>query len=303
VGWATSISTTTGVIYFVNTTTGQSQYERPVAEGQSNRPGGLTPWLPPSLRQDTVKNEEAGQMEEDVTGVRWDAASMGTYVGADGTELVVGIDGPPQEGRHLIKPRVVLEALAHLNERNGSHPRDIKKAIQEAHPELESSLGQLPIALRKLEKSHEVVRSASGLYSATLAGRATEIAPEMLSKYFVRLFQIQDTQRATSTFSGQITPSDFHSLMKMSGFCFKALQLSQIAAAVSVTLQGTIDYTSFIPTLVGIVRVTKQEGLLTGQLPNTNKEDDSDMAVAEDWDDFEAALGALSIGGDGGEEV
>ena len=87
-------------------------------------------------------------------------------------------------------------------------------------------------------------------------------------------------------YSGQVSVSDFKALLKMSGFCLRATQLQEIADVVTVSA-GKIDYSAFLETLITIVR----KPLVTGGAAAVGEK-----AVAEDWEDFEAALGKLSLG-------
>jgi len=199
--------------------------------------------------------------------------------------------------RQRLQPRLVLEALGRLNERNGSLPRDIRKAIKADHPELEASLGGLPIVLRKLERASQVQRTPGGTYKAALAGKVTEIPAEMLHKYFQRLFQISDTGKATGTFSGEVAPKDLHTLLKMSGFCLTGAQLQEIAAAMTHTGRGTIDYVAFNPKLVSIVKTSAGGTDVEG----CSRKGFTEMAGLDDWAAFEAALDAMKI--DDGEDV
>ena len=209
-----------------------------------------------------------------------------------------------------LRSRVVLDALASLNQRSGSKESEIQKCLRSQHPELsEVAIRSLPLVLRKLQASRGVTKSAEGTYSATIAGKVThprydhsnaeadtlchilqvgETPEHLLVGYFTKLFQIDD-----KIFSGWINPPDFQNLLQMSGFCLRANHLQAISSAVKLSSAGRINYVEFIPTLVSIVKAPAPE--------EVDMQTDQDLASPDDWDLFASALSSLSL--DDGEAV
>jgi len=157
----------------------------------------------------------------------------------------------------------------------------------------------LPVILKRLEKSKQVRKTTEGLYQASLAGKAAEIPERLLHPYFRNLFRISDTSKVSGSSrfktdtegfdlpcSGHIERGNFHTLLKMSGFCLTSTQLKEIAAAVTISAGGTIHYEGFIPQLVAVVHKKKGGG---AGAPREGE------AGAGDWAAFEAALESLSI--------
>jgi len=188
-----------------------------------------------------------------------------------------------------LRSRVVLDALASLNQRSGSKESEIQKCLRSQHPELsEVAIRSLPLVLRKLQASRGVTKSAEGTYSATIAGKVGETPEHLLVGYFTKLFQIDD-----KIFSGWINPPDFQNLLQMSGFCLRANHLQAISSAVKLSSAGRINYVEFIPTLVSIVKAPAPE--------EVDMQTDQDLASPDDWDLFASALSSLSL--DDGEAV
>ena len=113
----------------------------------------------------------------------------------------------------------------------------------------------------------------------------TEIPNHLLTSYFSNLFHICDKGD-----TGCIEPTELHELLRLSGFCFRACQLRDIAGAASefVTEQGTIGYLRFIPLLIQIVKLPSIAGKEAGVW-------DTREAKEDDWDIFATALSNLHI--------
>lgn len=170
--------------------------------------------------------------------------------------------------------KMVLEAIAMLNERAGSDESSIRETIKGRHPNLPTmALGRLPIVLRKLERTRALKRTAHGTYTAK-SQSPTAIARE----YFTRMFEKRDTEG-----TGRVPRADLPTVLRPNNL-FHTSNLVEISTHLASIPDANIKYNEFIPKLTTIVlqnarRDAPQEGI----------------ADEDDWDRFARAMSNLTL--------
>eukprot|EP00656_Telonema_subtile_P053822 TRINITY_DN786_c0_g1_i11.p1 TRINITY_DN786_c0_g1~~TRINITY_DN786_c0_g1_i11.p1 ORF type:complete len:202 (+),score=74.82 TRINITY_DN786_c0_g1_i11:1-606(+) len=78
---------------------------------------------------------------------------------------------------------------------------------------------------------------------------AADVAPAELESYLQRLFQIGDRNG-----DGVLSPAEFESLLRKSGFKFDDATIRRIMNAVDTNHDGVIQYEEFVPAILALVR-------------------------------------------------
>merc|ERR1711988_50577 len=77
----------------------------------------------------------------------------------------------------------------------------------------------------------------------------SNVSPPELSKYLERLFQIGDKNG-----DGVLSPSEFETLLRKSGFNFDNMTIRRIMNAVDTNKDGVIQYDEFVPAIMALLR-------------------------------------------------
>jgi len=170
--------------------------------------------------------------------------------------------------------KMVLEAIAMLDERAGSDESSIRAMIKGRHPNLPTmALGRLPVVLRKLERTRALERTAHGTYTAK-----SQSPTAITQEYFARMFRRRDIEG-----TGRVPRADLPTVLKPNNL-FHPSNLVDISTHLALIPDATIKYNEFIPTLTSMViqnatRDAPQEGI----------------ADEDDWDRFAKAMKNLTL--------